>query len=90
MITYGDTSFHNFIALDEYCFLETTGFCSMHLRFPQEVGIRQLPPITVIQNYHSYQLRILPDRFKILDFIPDKFPVKYSDRLQTITSKLQL
>lgn len=51
--------------------------------------IRRLPPITAIQNYHSYQLRILPDRFKILDFIPDKFPVKYSDRLQTITSKLQ-
>jgi nicotinate phosphoribosyltransferase len=52
--------------------------------------ICQLPPITSIQNYHLSQLKILPDHFKVLDVIPDRSPVKYSEGLQTITTKLQI
>jgi nicotinate phosphoribosyltransferase len=52
--------------------------------------IRQLPSIASIQNYHSYQFKILPERFKVLDIIPDRFPVKYSKRLQSISNDLKV
>ncbi|MGB7662471.1 MAG: nicotinate phosphoribosyltransferase [Nitrososphaeraceae archaeon] len=52
--------------------------------------IRQLPLIASIQKYHLDQLKILPKRFKILDFVPDKFPVTYSKTLQTVTNSLKV
>jgi nicotinate phosphoribosyltransferase len=52
--------------------------------------IRQLPSIASIQNYHSYQFKILPERFKVLDIIPDRFPVKYSKRLQSVSNDLKV
>jgi nicotinate phosphoribosyltransferase len=43
-----------------------------------------LPSIREIQRYHSEQMSLLHSESKDLDFIPQKFPVILSDRLQSL------
>jgi nicotinate phosphoribosyltransferase len=43
-----------------------------------------LPSIKEIQRYHLKQMSLLPAEFKELDSIPEKFPVIFSDRLQSL------
>jgi nicotinate phosphoribosyltransferase len=43
-----------------------------------------LPSIKEIQMYHLKQMSLLQAEFKELDSIPEKFPVVFSDRLQSL------
>jgi nicotinate phosphoribosyltransferase len=44
-----------------------------------------LPSLSDIQRYHQDQLSILPVEFKLLDTIPERFPVVFSKKLDDIT-----
>ena len=44
-----------------------------------------LPSLSEIQRYHQDQLKILPVEFKLLDTVPERFPVMFSKKLEDIT-----
>jgi hypothetical protein len=41
----------------------------------------KMPSVEEIQRYHSQQVNLLPPKFKDLDFVPEVFPVIYSEKL---------
>ncbi len=45
---------------------------------------RTLPSLDEIQNYHQDQVRMLPDEFKNLSSTPERFPVTFSDKLESV------
>jgi nicotinate phosphoribosyltransferase len=45
---------------------------------------RRLPSLDEVQRYGQEQTRMLPSEFKRLDVTAEKFPVVFSDRLETI------
>ena len=42
----------------------------------------KMPSIDEIQRYHCQQVNLLPPKFKDLDFVPEVFPVIYSEKLE--------
>lgn len=46
----------------------------------------RLPSILEIRNWCRIQVNILPERYRILDNVPDSFPVVVSDKLMTLSS----
>lgn len=46
-----------------------------------------MPSIKEIQRFHLYQIKTLPARFLDLNFVPDSFPVFYSNKLQAKISE---
>jgi nicotinate phosphoribosyltransferase len=45
----------------------------------------EMPSIEKTQQYCFEQIKLLPDQFKDLDYIPKEYPVIYSDKLKNIT-----
>jgi len=52
--------------------------------------LSDLPSLKEIQNYHQDQMRTLPDEFKALNFVPEKFPVIFSEKLEAITREFKV
>lgn len=48
---------------------------------------RRLPSLTEIQKNHQEQMKMLPSEFKSLDVTAVRFPVAFSDRLETMTKE---
>jgi nicotinate phosphoribosyltransferase len=48
---------------------------------------RRLPSLVEIQEYHQDQVGMLPSEFKRLDVTAEKFPVVFSDRLETLAKE---
>ena len=48
--------------------------------------VEKLPSILQIRNWSRIQVNMLPERYKILDNVPDSFPVVVSDKLITVSS----
>ncbi|HEX6282219.1 MAG TPA: nicotinate phosphoribosyltransferase [Nitrososphaera sp.] len=46
---------------------------------------RKLPSLDQIQKYHQDQMKTLPDEYKRLDIDAEKFPVIFSDKLESVT-----
>lgn len=46
---------------------------------------RRLPSLDEIQKYHQDQMKTLPDEYKRLDINAEKFPVIFSDKLESVT-----
>jgi nicotinate phosphoribosyltransferase len=46
---------------------------------------RKLPSLDQIQKYHQDQMKTLPDEYKRLDINAEKFPVIFSDKLESVT-----
>ena len=46
-----------------------------------------LPSLDQIQNYHQDQMKTLPDEYKRLDISAEKFPVIFSDKLESVTKE---
>ncbi len=46
---------------------------------------RKLPSLDQIQKYHQDQMKMLPDEYKRLDIDAEKFPVMFSDKLESVT-----
>jgi nicotinate phosphoribosyltransferase len=42
----------------------------------------KMPSVQEIQRYHCQQVNLLPPKFKDLDFVPEVFPVIYSEKLE--------
>ena len=42
----------------------------------------KMPSVEEIQRYHCQQVNLLPPKFKDLDFVPEVFPVIYSEKLE--------
>jgi hypothetical protein len=42
-----------------------------------------------IQRYHFQQLNLLPARFKDLEFVPQDFPVIFSEKLEAIMQQFK-
>lgn len=51
---------------------------------------RKLPSLEEIRKYHQDQMTILPSEFKRLDITAEKFPVVFSDTLETLARSLSL
>jgi len=51
---------------------------------------RRLPSLEEIQKYHQDQMRMIPSEFRRLDTTAEKFPVKFSDELETLARSLSL
>jgi hypothetical protein len=49
----------------------------------------KMPSVEEIQRYHSQQINLLPPKFKDLDFVPEVFPVIYSEKLQTMMNQFK-
>lgn len=49
-----------------------------------------LPSLDEIQRYHQDQVMILPDEFKYLNSVPEKFPVVFSEKLESVTKKFRV
>jgi nicotinate phosphoribosyltransferase len=47
----------------------------------------KMPSVEEIQRYHSQQVNLLPAKFKDLDFVPEVFPVMYSEKLQAMMNQ---
>lgn len=45
----------------------------------------KLPSLDQIQKYHQDQMKTLPDEYKRLDINAEKFPVIFSDKLESVT-----
>lgn len=48
--------------------------------------IRKQPTLTEIQQFHREQLRLLPQEFLELDALVQDYPVRFSNRLETLAS----
>lgn len=48
--------------------------------------IEKLPSILEIRDWCRIQVSMLPEQYKILDIVPDSFPVVVSDKLMTVSS----
>jgi nicotinate phosphoribosyltransferase len=51
---------------------------------------RRLPSLDEIQKYHQDQMKTLPEEFKRLDVTAEKFPVAFSDRLETVAKEFRV
>jgi nicotinate phosphoribosyltransferase len=49
--------------------------------------LEEIPSIQTLQRLHLQEMNILPPKFKDLDFVPEKFPVVYSEKLDSIVIK---
>jgi nicotinate phosphoribosyltransferase len=74
--------------------LEDEKKISGNLRFPLlrkflENGkiLCKMPSVEEIQRYHSQQVNLLPPKFNDLDFVPEVFPVVYSEKLQAMINQ---
>jgi nicotinate phosphoribosyltransferase len=51
---------------------------------------RRLPSLDEIQKYHQDQMRTLPEEFKRLDVTAEKFPVAFSEKLETVAKEFMV
>jgi nicotinate phosphoribosyltransferase len=51
---------------------------------------RSLPSLGEIQKYHQDQMKMLPEEFKRLDVTVEKFPVTFSEKLETIAKEFMV
>jgi nicotinate phosphoribosyltransferase len=51
---------------------------------------RRLPSLNEIQKYHQEQMMTLPSEFRRLDVTAEKFPVAFSDRLETVAKEFMV
>ncbi len=49
----------------------------------------RMPSLNGIRAYHSNQIKTLPKKFLNIDFVPESFPVFYSNKLQVISRKIR-
>lgn len=49
----------------------------------------RIPSIQMLQRFHLQQLNILPSKFKDLDFVTERFPVMYSEKLEALSSEFK-
>jgi nicotinate phosphoribosyltransferase len=50
--------------------------------------LEESPPVHMLRRLHLNQLNILPSKFKDLYFVPEKFPVEYSEKLNAVLRKI--
>jgi nicotinate phosphoribosyltransferase len=51
--------------------------------------VYEMPSIEEIQQYCSEQIKLLPDQFKDLDYVPKEYPVRFSQELNTMSQTLK-
>ncbi len=72
------------IGLDNESFSD--GIPLMNMVMEKGVVKSRLPTLDEIKGFHASQMETLPLQFRKIDLVPEKFPVKYSDKLEKITS----